>query len=88
MPITIKRGPMRGGPKQRLVMPSSPKRKHPRAQASTKRKGSNILDAAMWSEWKTDLAPYSRSPLERLGVNMMANKKNRLLEGTKSHSPP
>ena len=52
-----------------------------------KRKGSNILDAAMWSEWKTDLAPYSRSPLERLGVNMMANKKNRLLEGTKRHYP-
>ena len=45
-----------------------------------KRKGSNILDAAMTSEFKTDLAPYSRSPLERLGVNMMANAKN--WEGT------
>tara|TARA_R110000824_G_scaffold39688_2_gene119718 strand:+ start:37 stop:972 length:936 start_codon:yes stop_codon:yes gene_type:complete len=41
----------------------------------TKRKGSNILDAAMTSEFKTDLAPYATAPLERLGVNMIANAK-------------
>ena len=39
------------------------------------RKGSRILDASMTSELKTDLSRHAVTPLEKLGVNLMYDKK-------------
>jgi hypothetical protein len=39
------------------------------------RKGSSILDASMTSELKTDLSRHAVTPLEKLGINLMYDKK-------------
>ena len=45
------------------------------------RKGSSILDASMTSELKTDLSRHAVTPLEKLGINLMYDKKQTGVRG-------